>query len=171
MESDADLIARSNARLSLREIGAILVLGLTARLMVLGVVIRHFPAGWFFHRGMEMGLLAQSLLQGKGLSSPFGGSTGPTAFIAPGYPLFVSSVFALFGSGTLLSAMVIMLAHVALNLLTILLIMHVALQLADRRTALLAGIFWAVSLPLIWMPTIFWETSFSCCLMAASVAF
>ena len=34
-------------------------------------------------RGMEMGLLAKSVLAGQGLSSPFGVPTGPTAFIAP----------------------------------------------------------------------------------------
>ena len=157
--------------LSLRQIGVVLALGLAARLTVLWFVVRHFSAEWFFHRGTEMGLLALSIVEGKGLSSPFGGSTGPTAFIAPGYPLIIAAIFTLFGSYTHASAIVIMALHVTLNLLTILLIMHVALRLKGPRTAIIAGVFWAVSLPLIWMPTIFWETSFSCCIMAVSLAF
>jgi hypothetical protein len=171
MEGPAHSTARSGSTLSLRQVGAVLTLGLATRLAVLWFVIRHYSAAWFFHRGTEMGLLAQSIVDGKGLSSPFGGSTGPTAFIAPGYPLFVSAIFSLFGSYTFASAIAIMAIHVTLNLLTILLIMHVALRLKDTRTAMLAGVFWAVCLPLIWMPTIFWETNFSCCIMAASLAF
>jgi hypothetical protein len=145
--------------------------GLAARLMVLWHVVHNLSAAWFFHRGTEMGFLAQSVLEGKGLSSPFGGSTGPTAFIAPGYPLLVSLIFMLFGSYTSASAIVLMTIHAALNLLSIVLIMQLALRLSNARTAMLAGAFWAVSLPLIWMPTIFWETSFSCCIMVASLEF
>jgi hypothetical protein len=164
------LTARSNSKLSLRLIGAVLTLGLAARLLVLWAVFRQFSARWFFQRGTEMGLLAQSILQGKGLSSPFGGSTGPTAFITPGYPLFVAFVFKIFGSYTSASAIVIMGTNVALNLLTILLIMQLAMHLSNRRAAVLAGIFWAISPPLIWMPTIFWETNVSCFILVASVA-
>jgi hypothetical protein len=162
---------RRDCTLRVKGIGAILALGLAARLLVLWFVFRHFTAQWFFHRGIEMGLLAESLVEGKGLSSPFVGSTGPTAFFAPGYPLLISAIFTLFGSYTTASAIVIMALHVTLNLVTILLIMHLALRLGNSRTAILGGVFWAVSLPLIWMPTIFWETSFSCCIMVASLAF
>lgn len=44
-----------------------------------------------------MGLLANSLLHGQGYSSPFGGSTGPTAFIAPAYPTLIAVIFWIFG--------------------------------------------------------------------------
>jgi len=161
----------SGASLSLRQIGSVLAVGLAARLLVLWHVVHSLSAAWFFHRGTEMGFLAQSLLGGRGLSSPFGGFTGPTAFIAPGYPLFVSLIFMLFGSYTSASAIVLMTINAALNLLSIVLIMRLALRLSNARTAILAGGFWAVSLPLIWMPTIFWETSFSCCIMVASLEF
>jgi 4-amino-4-deoxy-L-arabinose transferase-like glycosyltransferase len=139
--------------------------------VVLWSVFRQFSAAWFFHRGTEMGLLAQSLLEGKGLSSPFGGATGPTAFIAPGYPLFVALIFKIFGIYTTASAIVIMGTNVVLNLLTILLIMQLAMRLSNQRAALLAGLFWAISPPLIWMPTIFWETNVSCFVVVASLAF
>ena len=77
---------------------AILGLALLLRLLVFWVVLAKYPAGWLYQRGIEMGLLAQSLLAGKGLSSPFGRDTGPTAFIAPIYPILVAGVFRLFGT-------------------------------------------------------------------------
>jgi Dolichyl-phosphate-mannose-protein mannosyltransferase len=148
----------------------VLGVALLARLAVAWFVLRHFSADWFFHRGMEMGLLAQSIVQGHGMSSPFGGSTGPTAFVAPGYPLIISAIFAIFGVYSTGSAIVILLMHVALNLITIALIMQLAARFASAQAAIIAGLFWAISPPLIWLPTIFWDTSFTCCIMIGSVA-
>lgn len=148
----------------------VLAIAAAMRLLVMATVLKHYPAQWLFTRGIEMGLLAKSLLAGQGLSSPFGGSTGPTAFIAPVYPLLVALVFKIFGSFTTTSAIVVMLAQTALNLVTIWLMMHVARQLFNQATATVAGLIWAVSLPLIWMPTIFWETSLSCCLLMGLLA-
>ena len=64
----------------------ILATALLLRLLILWFVIARFPHNWLYSRGIELGTLAQSLVAGKGLSSPFGGSTGPTALLAPGYP-------------------------------------------------------------------------------------
>ncbi len=117
-----------------------------------------------------MGLLANSLLAGKGLSSPFGGHTGPTALVAPVYPLFVALVFRMFGAYSLASAAAIMSVQIGLNLLTIWLIMDSTRQLLNQRAATIAGTIWACSFPLIWMPTILWETSLSSCLLSGLLA-
>lgn len=117
-----------------------------------------------------MGLLARSLLAGLGFSSPFGGSTGPTAFIAPGYPFLTAAVFQLCGIATRLSAAVIMLGQVLLGVLTVWLLMHVARSLFNQRTALVAGLIWSCSLPLLWIPTIFWDTSLSISLLLGLLA-
>ena len=143
----------------------VLGLALIMRLLVVSVVLKHYPPQWLFTRGVEMGLLAKSVLAGQGLASPFGGSTGLTAFIAPIYPLIIAVVFRCFGAFTTASAVAIMLAQTALNLVTIWLMMHVARRLFSQVAATLAGLIWACSLPLVWMPTIFWETSLSCCLL------
>lgn len=149
---------------------AVLGIALVLRLIIVVTVLQDYPPRWLFTRGIEMGLLAKSLLAGEGLSSPFGGSTGPTAFIAPVYPILVALVFKIFGSFTTTSAIVVMLAQTVLNLVTIWLTMHVARRLFDQVTATVAGSIWACSLPLIWMPTIFWETSLSCCLLMGLLA-
>lgn len=117
-----------------------------------------------------MGLLATSLLHHQGYSSPFGVPTGPTAFIAPAYPTLIAGIFAIFGIDTFASALFIMCMQIALALFTIWLIMHVARTVFNQRTATLAGAFWAVSAPLLFIPEIFWETSFSACSIIGAIA-
>jgi hypothetical protein len=149
---------------------AILALALLARLMVLWFAVVRFPNNWLYSRGIELGTLAQSLVTGHGLSSPFGGSTGPTALLAPGYPAVIALLFRVFGSFTFTAAIAVMVMQLLFSLLTVLLIMHVALRCFDARAANLAGTFWAVSLPLLWMPTIFWETCLSAMLLVSMTA-
>jgi len=142
-----------------------------ARLIVLAMVIVFNPHNWLYSRGIEMGLLANSLLHGLGYSSPFGGVTGPTAFIAPGYPTLIAAVFFVFGSYSFASAIAIMVLQIAISLLTIWWMMKIARETLGFRTAMLAGAFWAISLPLLWIPTIFWETSISECALVGMIAF
>ena len=117
-----------------------------------------------------MGLLAESLLHGHGLSSPFGPPTGPSAMVAPAYPLLVAGVFYFLGSASLSSALFLIGLNIAMNLLTVSLILALGRQLAGERVARWAAIFWACSPPLLWMPTIFWETNLSGLLLLAFVA-
>ena len=149
---------------------AILLLALLARLLILWFVIEKFRHHWLYSRGIELGTLAQSLVAGHGLSSPFGGSTGPTALLAPGYPAVIALVFRVFGSFTFPAAIAVMGMQVLFSAGTVLLIMMVARRCFDSRTADLAGVFWAVSLPLLWMPTIFWETCLSTLLLVGMIA-
>jgi 4-amino-4-deoxy-L-arabinose transferase-like glycosyltransferase len=148
----------------------VLGLALAMRVLVIWTVVTHYPPQWLFTRGMEMGLLAKSLLAGTGLSSPFGGSTGPTAFVAPVYPILVAAVFKVFGEYSVASAVTILVAQTVMNLITIWLMMQVARRLFNQTTATVAGLVWACSLPLVWMPTILWETSLSCCLLTGLLA-
>jgi hypothetical protein len=56
------------------------------------------------------------------------------------------------------------------NLGTIWLLMHLGRKLFSEKVALVAGVFWAVSPPLLFLETIFWETSFSILLLTGLVA-
>ena len=82
----------------------ILTLALVLRLGVASMVLFCYPRNWLFSKAPDLGFLATSLSSGHGLSSPFGGSTGPTAFLAPGYPAMLGLVFRLFGSYSFASA-------------------------------------------------------------------
>lgn len=140
------------------------------RLLAFSSFLTNHPHTWLFSHPWEMGLLANSLLHGQGYSSPFGGSTGPTAFIAPGYPTLVAGIFAVFGSFTLASAVVIVSLNILVSLATIWLMIGLAVEFLDTRTAAIAGLVWAMSLPLWWVPEIFWESSFSEFFLIAIVA-
>ena len=146
------------------------MLALVARLLVLWFAVTRFPHNWLYSRGIELGTLAQSLVAGQGLSSPFGGSTGPTALLAPGYPALIALLFRIFGSFTFTAAIAVMLMQLLFSVATVLLIMMVAQRCFDSRTADWAGVFCAVSLPLLWMPTIFWETCLSTLFMVGMIA-
>jgi hypothetical protein len=148
----------------------ILSLALLTRLLTLWFAIARFPHNWLYSRGIELGTLAQSLIAGKGLSSPFGGSTGPTALLAPGYPAMIAVIFGIFGSFTFAAAIAVMTMQLLFSLTTVLLIMVVARWCFGVRAANLAGTFWALSLPILWMPTIFWETSLSTLILVGLIA-
>jgi hypothetical protein len=148
----------------------ILLVALVARVLAAWGYVTSHPRNWLFSHPWEMGLVANSLVHGLGYSSPFGGSTGPTAIVAPGYPTLIAAIFVVFGSYTFASAIAILGLQILVSLLTIWLMMHVAREVFDSRTATIAGAFWAVSLPLLWMPTIFWETSISACAVVGVIA-
>ncbi len=90
--------------------------------------------------------------------------------VAPGYPVFVALIFKIFGSYTLWSALVLMLSNLAANLTTVALIYRISQKLASEMAAFWAAFFWSCSLPLLWMPTIFWETSLSSALLLGFMA-
>src|ERR1700761_5845653 len=108
-----------------RTLWIVLGLALLLRLFVILLVLFHYPQGWLYTRGNEMGFLAKSLLAGHGLSSPFGVPTGPTAFIAPAYPILVAGIFKVFGVDSVASALVILLAQTTAALITIWLMMRI----------------------------------------------
>jgi len=149
---------------------AVLGTALAARLLMLWSTLVVHPPTWLYSRGIEMGLLADSLLHGHGYSSPFGVSTGPTAFIAPGYPTLIAAIFLIFGTYSFASAIAIMGLQILVSLATIWLMMRIAREALDEQTAVVAGVFWALSLPVLFIPTIFWETSLSACAMVGLIA-
>ena len=152
------------------KLAVIFALALAGRILAFSSILTTHPRNWLFSHPWEMGLLANSLLHGQGYSSPFGGSTGPTAFIAPGYPTLIAGVFAIFGIDTFASAIAIMVMHILVSMVTIWLMMHVAAEALDTRTAGLAGTIWAISPPLFFIPAIFWESSLSECALIGMIA-
>jgi hypothetical protein len=151
-------------------IKTILTLAAVLRLAVAWMVLSRYPRNWLFSKPVSLEFLAQSLISGRGLSSPFGGSTGPTAFLAPGYPFFVGLVFRLFGNYSVVSAAVLMALQTLFAILTVAIIMHVGRRLFGAPAANLAGAFWAVSLPLVGLPSVLWETSLSTLLLIGMIA-
>ena len=139
----------------------IVLLALLLRVAVVAITAHSHTAHWFYNEATELGCLADSLLSGHGFSSPFGGSTGPSAFLAPGYPIFIAGIFSVFGTYSMTSAVVIMLIQACFGAATVLVLMRLTDRCFGALAANIAGLVWAVSLPLLFFAIIFWETSFS----------
>jgi hypothetical protein len=117
----------------------------------------------------ENGNIAQALVEGRGFSDPFRQGTGPTAWLAPVYPLLLAGIFRVFGIFTVGAFW----AAVALNILCSAGVC-VPLFFAGKRiggTTLAAAAAWlwalfpnAVILPFAWI----WATSLAA-LLAATI--
>ncbi len=149
----------------------VLIAALAARLLVLAQTLAHLPVNWFYTRGSEMGLLAASIVRGEGLSSPFGPPTGPTAMIAPGYPLLVAGIFRLFGCYSTSSAFILLAVNLFCNVITVWLILCLSRRYASEWAAMAAASFWACSPAILGMPTIFWETNLSVTFLLGAVIY
>lgn len=163
-------IALKRSRINGRNELIIVGIAFLARLFTLWFAIVAFPHGWLYSRGIELGTLAHSLRSGRGLSSPFGGSTGPTALLGPGYPAIIAVLFGFFGSFSFAAAIAIMAMQLCFGVLTVFLMFHIAKRHFGTPTATLAAAFWALSLPALWMPTIFWDSSLLTLLLIGSLA-
>lgn len=115
----------------------------------------------------EAGSIAYSLTNGHGFSSPFRRDTGPTAWLAPVYPVLLAGIFKVFGPFTLRAFY----AALSLNLIFSMLV-TIALYLAGKRlggiaVASVAAWLWALFpnafvIPFEWI----WDTCLSALLGA-----
>jgi len=125
------------------------------------------PARDHWRFGGETGRIARSVAEGKGYSSPYFGDTGPTAWLAPVFPLLLAGVFKIFGVYTKASALAILSFDCLLSALTCIPVFLIARRTFDERAALWAGWIWAFFPYSINFATSFiWDTTLSTLLMA-----
>jgi len=115
----------------------------------------------------ETGNIAYALAQGKGFSNVFRTETGPTAWLAPVYPLIVAATFKLFGTITARAFF----ACVALNILfssaVCVPIFFVGKRVGGLGVAAGAAWLWAIFPSAVMMPFEWiWDTSLSALLAA-----
>jgi len=116
----------------------------------------------------EVGNVAAALASGQGFCCLFRQPTGPTAWLAPVYPLLIAAVFKLFGAFTLRSFYAAVLLNCVFSALATIPLFHAAARIAGKFTAALAAWLWAlfpagIILPYAWI----WDTSLSALLGAA----
>ncbi len=119
--------------------------------------------------GYEDIYIALSLASGNGFSSPFGFPSGPTALLAPGYPLLIAGVVHLFGAGPV-TAWVLILFNIVVALVTLWLIMGVAQRHFGTRASNLAGFLFAICEPMLFAPLYLWDTCLSALILSAAIA-
>ena len=122
-----------------------------------------------FSFGWEMGRIAASLASGHGFSSPFGPTTGATAWEPPFYPYVMAGVFLLFGIYSKVSAFVLLTLNSAFSALTCILIFLIGKRVFSETVAVAAAWVW-VLLPnvMFWCTRAIWETSLSALLLATA---
>lgn len=118
---------------------------------------------------MEVSSIAAHLAHGQGFSSPFGHDTGPTAWVAPLYPLLVSVVFKTLGSYTQTSAFVVLGLQCLMGAATSLTIYALGKRTLGDRVALWAAWIWAVS-PIFFRWAISWIWDFAASALLLSLA-
>lgn len=122
-----------------------------------------------FSFGWEMGRIAASLASGHGFSSPFGPTTGATAWEPPFYPYVMTGVFLLFGIYSKMSAVVLLTLNSAFSALTCILIFLIGKRVFSEKVAVGSSWAWAL-LPnvMFWCTRAIWETSLSALLLATA---
>ncbi|HYA62359.1 MAG TPA: glycosyltransferase family 39 protein [Candidatus Sulfotelmatobacter sp.] len=116
----------------------------------------------------EVGNVASALASGHGFCCLFRQPTGPTAWLAPVYPLLVAGVFKLLGTFTLRSFYAVVLLNCVFSALTCIPLFNAGERIAGRSAAALATWLWAffptgIILPYAWI----WDSSLSALLAAA----
>jgi hypothetical protein len=114
--------------------------------------------------------IARSLVAGHGFASPFFINSGPTAFISPGYPLFVAAILRILGvTGAALVTVVAL--QILFSTLTVWLTIRVAQRHFGLTAAIIAGCLCGFSLSLAIEPFWVWESCISSLLLLALFAF
>lgn len=139
---------------------AFTLLGAVARALFASIYFKFSGFPPLLTRLCEDVAIAQSLISGHGYGSPFFVNSGPTAFIAPGYPLFLALVIKIFGTGSI-SAAVVILCQETFSLLTLALALCVARRHFGKKAANFAGLICALAPPMLAPPLLIWDTAFS----------
>ena len=135
--------------------------------IVVGHTYKFKAADDNFGFGWEMGRIGASLASGHGFSSPFGPSTGPTAWEPPLYPYLIAAIFKLFGIYSKGSAFVLLALNSVFSALTCIPIFRIARRVFSEKVAIASAWAWAL-LPnvMYWCTKWVWETSLSALLLA-----
>jgi 4-amino-4-deoxy-L-arabinose transferase-like glycosyltransferase len=148
-----------------------LALFLTAFLLRFGfVLVRHtyLPSpGSILPFGAEICSIAERIAEGRGYSSPFFIETGPTAWVAPVYPLLAAAVFRLFGIFSQASALVLLLIQCLFAAATSISIYALGTRCFGEKVGWWAAWIWAVS-PIFfrWPTSWIWDFTLSALLVS-----
>src|SRR5215467_12860808 len=119
---------------------AALVIRLVASAFAYTILLDPSRDHWEF--GWETGRVAHSLALSQGFSSPWPGTSGPTATVAPVYPLILAGVFRVFGMFSVGSALAILGLNSLFSALTVFPVYGLAEKVFGESTARWAGWTW-----------------------------
>ena len=115
----------------------------------------------------ETGNIAYALAQGKGFSNVFRTETGPTAWLAPVYPLIVAATFKLFGTFTARAFFACAALNILFSSAACVPIFFAGKRIGGLGVAAGAAWLWAIFPSAVMMPFEWiWDTSLSALLAA-----
>lgn len=118
-----------------------LVIRFIVSLCVVGDLTNATREHWGF--GYETGRIARSVATGHGFGNPLFAPSGPSAWIAPVYPLLLAGLFKIFGVYSTASAVMILFFNSLVTALTCIPIFFITQKIFDRRTAFASSWVWA----------------------------
>jgi Dolichyl-phosphate-mannose-protein mannosyltransferase len=117
----------------------------------------------------ETGNIAYSLAQGKGFSAVFRANTGPTAWLAPVYPLLLAGIFKIFGSFTTRAFFAAVFLNILFSSAACVPVFFAGKRVGGLGVASVAAWLWALFPSAIMMPFEWiWDTSLSA-LLASTI--
>src|SRR3989449_5747948 len=120
--------------------------------------------------GEEICSIADHIVRGQGFSSPFHQDPGPTAWIAPLYPYFVSLIFRIFGSYSTASAVVLLSIQCVIAGATGITIHALSRRTLGPQIGMWAAWIWALS-PIFFRWAVSWIWDFAASAFLLSVVF
>lgn len=124
------------------------------------------PDSPIWKTGPEMVNVASSIAAHHGFSSPFGGDTGPTAWLPPLYPYLLAGVFQIAGVRSNAAGLTILALQALFSALTCVIIYQIADRVFGVRIATIAAWVWALFPYAVLVPVLFiWETTLSAFLL------
>ena len=97
-----------------------------------------------FVLGYEAIGIADSIVGGKGFSSPYLTNTGPSAWLTPVYPYLLAVIFKVWGAQTRAAILAALALNEVFSVLTCIPVFFVAKRVGGPRLALTASLLWAV---------------------------
>jgi len=153
--------------------------GLRLATILIGHTYKIRIDGDHFNFGFEGGRIARSLVTGQGYANPFNGTSGPTAWLPPLYPLLIALAFKVFGLYTNAAAFFILACNSLFSALVAPAVYEIAARCFDaqgiaRRASKIAA---PVAMWSAWLWALYpaflqyaihwiWEMSLTTCLFA-----
>ncbi|MGA8220376.1 MAG: glycosyltransferase family 39 protein [Candidatus Acidiferrales bacterium] len=156
-----------------RSLWLMLLVAVALRLILVGFLYpeTYKPRRDFWPFGYETGRIARSLASGEGFGNPLFEKTGPTAWMAPVFPIVLAGVFKVFGIYSKASALVILSLDSLFSALTCLPVFYAARECFGERAGYYAAWGWAVFPYAIFLSANFvWESCLTALLLTALFA-
>ncbi len=102
------------------------------------------PSLGHWHFGYETGRIASSVAAGRGFTDPLFGHSGPSAWLAPVYPLILAGIFKLLGIYSTASAVAILVFNSIVSSLTCIPLFFIGRKFCGNRLAIAMAWVWAL---------------------------